>query len=268
MRLMSWNVAGIRACLKRGDLDWVADGKYDILCFQETKALESEVEIPEAIKETYPYRYWNSCTGEGGQRKGLNGTAIWSKRKALRRLDTPAFDLEGRTVVLEFGEFILVTVYTPNSQSVFSDRCKYRCQVWDHLFRAYVSELERTKPTIICGDFNVANEDKDVYKPDEWRNAAPGFLDNERNNFKALLNEGFVDAYRARHPDAERRYTFWDQKLPFLRKSNRGWRIDYFLVSKKLVGKIRGSGIRTAVTGSDHCPVTLTIETRRRLVTA
>jgi len=265
MRIICWNVAGIRACLKRGSMDFLGDGKYDIVCIQETKALESEVEISEQLRETYPFRYWNSCKGEGGQKKGLSGTAIWSKRKAMRQLPVAGFDNEGRITAVEFGEFNLVTVYTPNSQSPVSERCQFRTKVWDKNFREYVSGLNKIKPTIICGDFNVANEDIDVYKPDEWRNAVAGFLDNERNNFKALLAEGFVDAYRERHPGAERRYTFWDQKLPFLRKSNRGWRIDYFLVPQALRSRVKGSGIHSTTMGSDHCPITLTLETKRRL---
>lgn len=267
MRIVSWNVAGLRACLKRGDLDWITQGKYDMVCLQETKALESEVELPEDIVKAFPYRYWNSCNGwtkKGvGQRKGLSGTAIWSVRKGCR-LDTPAFDIEGRITAVDFGDAILVTVYTPNSQSVFSDRCAYRIKVWDGLFREYITELKEQKPTIVCGDFNVANEDRDVYKPEEWRNAAPGFLDNERINFKALLGQGFLDAYRARHPNATRRFTFWDQKLPFLRKCNRGWRIDYFLVPKDMREKVKACAIHSQQAGSDHCPITLCIETGRR----
>ena len=267
MRIVSWNVAGLRACLKRGDLDWIAQGKYDMICLQETKALESEVELPEEIAKAFPYRYWNSCNGwtkKGvGQRKGLSGTAIWSVRKGTR-LETPPFDIEGRITAVDFGDAILVTVYTPNSQSVFSERCVYRIKLWDGQFRQYVSELMKRKKTIICGDFNVANEDVDVYKPDEWRNAAPGFLDNERANFKALLAEGLLDAYRVRHPYAKRRFTFWDQKLPFLRKCNRGWRIDYFLVPAGMRDNIKACAIHSQQKGSDHCPITLSIDTGRK----
>ena len=264
MKIMCWNVAGLRACLKRGSLDWIKDGRYDMICLQETKALESEVTIPDEIAEAYPYRYWRSCQGEGGQRKGLSGTAIWSRTKARAFLPIPEFDKEGRITSVDMGEFILLTVYTPNSQSPASDRCSYRINKWDNHFRTYVATINNYKPVIICGDFNVAHHDRDVYNPEEWRNTVAGFLDNERANFQKLLDFGFVDAYRQRFPDAERRYTFWDQKLPFLRKCNRGWRIDYFLVSEKMKDKIRGSAILSQVQGSDHCPITLTIETKQK----
>lgn len=274
MRIGSWNVAGIRASLKKGALDWVMK-EYDVFCMQETKAEAHEVEaiLDEGLKEAFPHRYWRSCTGEGGQRKGLNGTAIWSKVKPIREIDPPEEDREGRVTAVEFPDFILVTVYTPNSQSLASDRLLYRVNVWDKLFREYVAGLMKVgargvpsvKPVIVCGDFNVARNDIDVYWPDQIRNMSPGFLNAERNGLELLIRTGLTDAYRHMHPDDEGAYTFWDQKLPYLRKSNRGWRIDYFFVSDDFAGRIKACRHHKEILGSDHCPLTLDIRGGRRL---
>jgi len=168
---------------------------------------------------------------------------------------------------VEFPDFILVTVYTPNSQSLASDRLLYRVNVWDKLFREYVAGLMKdgargvpsVKRVILCGDFNVARNDIDVYWPDQIRNMSPGFLNAERNGLEQLIGTGMTDAYRCMHPDAEGAYTFWDQKLPYLRKSNRGWRIDYFFVSDELAGRIKACRHHKEILGSDHCPLTLDI---------
>ena len=270
MRIGCWNVAGIRACLKKGAFDWLLEenANYDVFCMQETKAEPHQVEplLDERLKEAFPYRYWRSCTGEGGQRKGLNGTAIWSKVKPIREIDPPEergegcpLYKEGRVTAVEFPEFILVTVYTPNSQSLASDRLLYRVNVWDKLFREYVGGLMKVKPTIVCGDFNVARNDIDVYWPDQVRNMSPGFLNAERNGLELLMGKGMMDAYRWMHPDDEGAYTFWDQKLPYLRKSNRGWRIDYFFVADDLMTRIKACRHHKEILGSDHCPLTLDI---------
>ena len=271
MRIGCWNVAGIRACLKKGAFDWLRgeNANYDVFCMQETKAEPHQVEplLDEELKKMFPYRYWRSCTGEGGQRKGLNGTAIWSKVEPIREIDPPEEDREGRVTAVEFPDFILVTVYTPNSQSLASDRLLYRVNVWDKLFREYVAGLMKdgargvpsVKRVIVCGDFNVARNDIDVYWPDQVRNMSPGFLNAERNGLEQLIGTGMTDAYRCMHPDVEGAYTFWDQKLPYLRKSNRGWRIDYFFVSDELAGRIKACRHHKEILGSDHCPLTLDV---------
>ena len=243
--------------MKKGSLDWLAKGEYDVVCFQETKAEESQVQIPEALQAMYPFRYWQSTDGTT-QRKGLSGTAIWSKFEGTK-LKPPDIDAEGRVTAIEFKELILVTVYTPNSQGPTSERHLYRVGVWDDHFLEYIQTLNETKPTVVCGDLNVANEDIDVYAPEDWRNTCAGFLDAERDNFKRILDSGWFDSYREQHPGEERRYTFWDQKLPYLRKCNRGWRIDYFLVPEVFRKKVHDAAIHPTVMGSDHCPTSLEI---------
>lgn len=259
MKVLCWNVAGIRACLKRGSLDFLGEGEWDIVCFQETKAEESQVDIPAALTGMYPHRYWRSSQGVR-QRKGLSGTSIWAKNKPLREIDPPDFDVEGRTTTIEFRSWILVTVYTPNSQGPGTERHVHRVTEWDPAFREYVKSLNERKPTIICGDFNVAHRNIDVEKPLEYRNVCAGFLDDERLSFHSLLDEGWVDSFREMHPDASEAYTYWNQKIPQKRKLNRGWRIDYFLVPPKLMKRVLSSEIRPLVMGSDHCPIGLEFE--------
>ena len=263
-KVLCWNVAGIRAALRKGALDYLVDGEYDVLCFQETKAEEAQVEMPPALAAMYPHRFWRSTKGTT-QRKGLSGTTIWSKSRPVGEFDPPEADEEGRVTAVEFRTWNLVTVYTPNSQAPGAERHVHRVEVWDELFRAYVQRLNRRKPTFVCGDFNVANEDIDVYQPEEWRNEVAGFLDSERMNFKALLRSGWHDVFREAYPEREKAYTFWDQKLPYLRRCNRGWRIDYFLVPKAFRGQVKAVGVLQGVMGSDHCPITLEFDTRRRL---
>ena len=264
MKILSWNVAGIRACIKRGSLDFLKKGEWDIVCFQETKAEASEVLVPDALMELYPYRYWRSSLGIK-QRKGLSGTAIWSKTPALRELDPPEFDVEGRVTALEFKKWILVTVYTPNSQQLGCERHTYRVTEWDPGFRSYLHFLNRNKPTVVCGDFNVAHSDVDVDKPEEYRNVCAGFLDDERLNFHALTQDGWTDSFRELHPGNPECYTYWNQMIPAKRKKNRGWRIDYFLVPKAFRRRILKADIHPQIFGSDHCPISLVIELRRQL---
>ncbi len=264
MRIISWNVAGLRATLKKGGLDFLQAGEWDVVCLQETKAEESQVELPSWLAEMYPHRFWRSTMGTT-QRKGLSGTAIWSKRRPLRELAPPSADEEGRVTAVEFTFFNLVTVYTPNSQGPGTARNVYRVEVWDPMFREYVRGLNENKPTIVCGDFNVAKEDVDVWMPDVWRNEVAGFLDQERRGLKALMDLGLDDIFRDLHPGLTGAYTFWDQKLPYLRRANQGWRIDYFLVPRGYRRQVAAARVLQSMMGSDHCPITLEFEERRPL---
>ena len=260
MKILSWNVAGLRATIKKQSLDFLMkeEEDVDVVCLQETKCEESEVKLPQWIIDKFPHRYWNSTLGTT-QRKGLSGTAIWSKTSPLTRIETPEFDTEGRITALEFERFILVTVYTPNSQGIESHRFSYRVDEWDAEFLNFITTLEMVKPVVVCGDLNVAHEDKDVYKPVEWKNNSPGFYDEERENFRAILKSGYVDTLRLFNNE-ERQYTYWQQTIPVYRKRNIGWRIDYFIASKKLIRYIKSSKIRPEIMGSDHCPITCDVK--------
>jgi len=256
-RLLSWNVAGLRACIKKNALDFLKDGAFDVVCLQETKAEEHEVNLPGWMDDMYPHRFWNSTQGIT-QRKGLSGTAIWTKEAPIARVDTPEFDVEGRIVALEFKKFILVTVYTPNSQEIDTERFEFRVDTWDGMFREFISNLEQVKPVLLCGDLNVAHEDRDVHKPDEWRNKSPGFLDAERDNFRDLLAAGYLDTFRMFNQE-NKQYTYWQQTIPVYRKRNIGWRIDYFLASRRLRRYTAGAEIHPEIMGSDHCPISCTL---------
>lgn len=264
MKVLSWNVAGLRAGLRKGALDFLQAGEWDVVCVQETKCEEDQVTLPGWLAEMYPHRFWKSTKGTT-QRKGLSGTAMWSRRPVLRELAPPPEDEEGRITTVEFTFFNLVTVYTPNSQGPGTARNVYRVEKWDAMFREYVRGLNVRKPTLVCGDFNVANEDIDVHAPDRWRNEAAGFLDQERAGFKALLAAGFHDVFRERNPDLKSAYSYWDQKIPPYRKHNKGWRIDYWLVPSAYRGRVSDARVLQDVSGSDHCPVTLEFEERRPL---
>lgn len=257
MKILSWNIAGIRAALKRGSLNFLQEGENDIVCFQETKAEREEVKGLEALSEVYPFQVWHSTKGTT-QRKGLSGTAIWSKIPPLAEIPIPEFDTEGRLTAVEFPKFNLVTVYTPNSQSPNSKRFQYRVEYWDIMFRDFIVMLESTKPTIICGDFNVAHEPIDVHQPEKKEKCA-GFLLEERQNFQRHLDIGFVDTFRQFNQEPKQ-YTYWNQKIPAFRSRNIGWRIDYFLASHNLLPVIKESAIHPAITGSDHCPIRCTLD--------
>ena len=265
MKILCWNVAGLRGSFKKGAMDWLSGGTYDVICIQETKATEEEANkvMPAWVSEQYPHRFWNSCSGEfqhlGFQKKGLSGTCIWSKQPGTE-LAPPSFDKEGRTTTVDLGTFILVTVYTPNSQNPESERFRYRVREWDVNFREYIVALKSQKPVIVCGDFNVAHGDGDVYKPVEFANMVAGYMNEERDNLTKLLKAGFVDAFRTQNPDQEAAYTFWDQKLPYLRRTNRGWRIDYFFVPTDVWHRVSKCQHLPEVTGSDHCPISLDID--------
>ena len=237
MKILSWNVAGIRATIKKDHLSFLRHGEYDVVCFQETKATAEQVKVPNELKVVYPFRFWKSTMGTT-QRKGFSGTAIWSKTEPIAVLDPPAIDEEGRVTAIEFENFIVVTVYTPNSQGPDTDRHLFRVGIWDDHFRDYICELNARKPTIVCGDLNVAHQDIDIHNPDKNRNRGAGFLDDERDNFQQHLNAGFVDAFREKNEEPNN-YTYWDQRMPHLRKTNRGWRIDYFLVPISMKQQIK-----------------------------
>lgn len=265
MNIVSWNVAGLRGSFKKSALNWLQGNSYDIICLQETKCNQNEATkvMPKWITEQFQYQFWNSCNGEyqhlGFQRKGLSGTSIWSKYPG-NQLSCPEFDKEGRITTVEYDNFILVTVYTPNSQGPQSERFTYRINSWDISFIEYIEELNSSKPTIICGDFNVAFQDKDVYNPTNFRNKVAGFIDEERDNFDNILCLGYKDAFRMFYPNQEKCFTFWSQIQPQLRRTNRGWRIDYFLVPTILQQYITDCNILSNIYGSDHCPITLTIQ--------
>lgn len=265
MKILSWNVAGIRACLKKRGLDFLLAANYDIVCIQETKAEESQVELDVKFKEMYPFRYWNSSSGTT-QRKGLSGTAIWSRKEPIGEISAPSFDTEGRITALEFKNFNIVTVYTPNSQGPESERFVYRVTDWDPNFRKYITDLNKEKNTILCGDLNVAHKDMDMYNMAKYKNKAAGILDEERLEFQKHLDCGFVDAFREVCADAQH-YTYWEQKRPVMRQKNYGWRIDYFLVNEAKKKQIKGCGIIPEQRGSDHCPIWLEWKPRIRKLT-
>lgn len=238
------------------------NGEYDVICLQETKATRDEVlrdvksGIYQKLSEVYPYQFWHN-TGGVSQRKGLSGTAIWSKTSPVREIEPPTFDTEGRITCVEYPKFRLLTVYTPNSNSPKHPRAEYRAEVWDKHFRQFLKALsdDGGPPLVVCGDFNVARRDIDVYHPEKWKGQA-GLLPQERAGFESLLSDGFVDIFRVFDPNPKR-YTYWNQKIPVFRPRNIGWRIDYFLVQRPLVKFCSNPRILPEIPGSDHCPVTL-----------
>ncbi|QOX62612.1 exodeoxyribonuclease III [Anoxybacterium hadale] len=250
MKLITWNVNGLRACLGKGFLDFCKEQNPDCICIQETKMQEGQVEI---ILEGYE-QYWNSA-----EKKGYSGTAIFSKEKPISinyDINAEGHDKEGRAVTLEFPEFYLITVYTPNSQEKLA-RLDYRME-WEDAFRSYVTELDEKKPVIICGDLNVAHQEIDLKNPAANRKNA-GFSDEERAKMTELLDSGFTDTFRHLYPDATGIYTWWSYRFN-ARANNAGWRIDYFLASDRIKDKIKDVVIFDQVFGSDHCPVMLDIE--------
>lgn len=250
MRLISWNVNGLRAALAKGFLDFVKDANPDIMCIQETKMQrgQAEVDLPDYLE------YWNSA-----EKKGYSGTAIFSKIKPIN--DTYDIDItehsnEGRVITLEYDSFFLVNVYTPNSQEKLA-RLDYRMK-WEGDFLEYIKKLDIKKPVIICGDLNVAHTEIDLKNPKTNRNNA-GFSDQERDKMTKFLEAGFVDSFRHLYPEAIEKYTWWSYRFS-ARANNTGWRIDYFIVSERIKDKIIEHTIYNEVMGSDHCPVCLDIE--------
>jgi exodeoxyribonuclease III len=266
MKILSWNVAGLRAMLKKENLENLLKSEdFDIVCLQETKAEEKQVKLPEEIITKYPYRYWNSTQGTT-QRKGLSGTTIWSKTEPINRIPGPEIDEEGRIVTLEFEKFILVCIYTPNSQKMESPRFEFRTEKWDPEFRNYINSLksspinETNKSVIITGDFNVAHLDIDIHNPKVNKNKAAGFFDAERKQFQLHLESGLIDVYRHFNPDKAGAYTYWNQLNPKTRQNNKGWRIDYFLIGGNPKIILKECNMLPEIYGSDHCPIYLVLE--------
>lgn len=250
MKLVSWNVNGLRAVCGKGFAEIFADFDADFFCLQETKLQEGQISLNFDGYDSY----W--CYAD---KKGYSGTAIFTRHKPLsvaRGIGVDEHDHEGRVVTLEMEDFYLVNVYTPNSQSELA-RLPYRME-WEKDFLAYVKGLDARKPVIICGDMNVAHKEIDLANPKANR-LNPGFTDEERSCFTTLLDSGFVDTFRQLHPDATDAYSWWSYRAR-AREKNIGWRIDYFLVSQALVPRLLNSEIHPAVMGSDHCPVSITLK--------
>ncbi len=250
MKLMSWNVNGLRACMTKGFNSFLSSEAPDILCLQETKMQ------PEQADFSFPgYRlYWNSA-----EKKGYSGTALFTRTEPLSvryGLGIPEHDAEGRVITAEYPDFFLVNVYTPNSQAELA-RLDYRMR-WEDAFRAYLTSLDAAKPVVICGDMNVAHREIDLKNPKTNRRNA-GFTDEERAKMTALLDSGFTDTFRFLYPDREGVYSWWSYRFK-AREKNAGWRIDYFLVSDRMRPFVEDSRILTDVTGSDHCPVALILK--------
>lgn len=250
MRFISWNVNGLRACVKKGfeETFWALDA--DFFCLQETKLQPGQIKLDLPGYE----QFW--CSAE---KKGYSGTAIFTKHTPLsvtRNLGIPEHDTEGRVITLEYPEFFLVCVYTPNAQDGLR-RLDYRMQ-WDDDFRAHIQTLDRMKPVIVCGDMNVAHEEIDLKNP-KPNMGNPGFSNEEREKFTQLLDAGMTDTFRFLYPDLEGAYSWWSYRFN-ARANNAGWRIDYFLCSDRLRERITKAYICPEITGSDHCPVGLDLE--------
>lgn len=250
MKLISWNVNGLRACVGKGFLEFFEQEAADFFCLQETKMQ------PEQLALDLPgyYQYWNSA-----EKKGYSGTAIFSRVEPLSvtyGLPQEEHNHEGRVITLELEQFYLVTVYTPNSQSELA-RLDYRMQ-WEEDFRAYLRELDGKKPVVVCGDLNVAHAEIDLKNPKTNRRNA-GFTDEEREKMTTLLQAGFTDTFRYFYPDVTDVYSWWSYRFK-AREKNAGWRIDYFLVSNRLQPQLKDAKIYTEVQGSDHCPVSLELD--------
>lgn len=247
MRLISWNVNGLRAVVKKGFEESILGLDADMFCLQETKLQEGQIDLELPGYESY----WNYA-----EKKGYSGTAVFTRMKPLsvsRGIGIEEHDTEGRVLCLEFEEFYLVCVYTPNSQDGLK-RLDYRME-WEDAFRAYLLALDAVKPVVICGDLNVAHKEIDLKNPKNNRKNA-GFTDEERNKFTELLEAGFTDTFRHLYPDLEEAYSWWSYRFQ-AREKGIGWRIDYFLVSNRLRENIAEAFISSDIYGSDHCPVGL-----------
>jgi exodeoxyribonuclease-3 len=249
MKLVSWNVNGLRACLNKGFTDFFTTIDADVFCVQETKMQENQVEIDFAGYE----KYWNYAV-----KKGYSGTAVFTRMKPLSvayGMNNEEHDQEGRLITLEFAEFFLVNVYTPNSQRELL-RLDYRMK-WEDDFRAYLQQLDKKKPVVVCGDINVAHQEIDLKNPKSNKRNA-GFTDEERGKLTELLKAGFADSFRYLYPDKENAYTWWSYMMG-ARGRNIGWRIDYFLISDRLKPFVKDATIYPEIMGSDHCPIGLEI---------
>ena len=244
MKFISWNVNGLRACLEKGFADFFASQNADFYCIQETKMQEGQADF---APEGY-YQYWNSA-----EKKGYSGTAVFTRHKPLSvtyGLGIPEHDTEGRVITLEYEDFYLLCVYTPNSKRELL-RLSYRME-WEDALRAYMMELDKKKPIIYCGDLNVAHEEIDIKNP-KTNHFSAGFSDEERAKFTELLASGFTDTFRALYPDKVE-YSWWSY-MYHAREKNVGWRIDYFVVSNRLFPRVKDSFVLGDVMGSDHCPI-------------
>ena len=250
MRLISWNVNGLRACVQKGFLDFFRNADADCFCLQETKLQPGQIDLDLPGYE----QHWYSA-----EKKGYSGTALFTRQQPLNvtnGIGVPDLDNEGRVITAEYPAFFLVTCYTPNAQRGLA-RLDHRMR-WDEAFRAYLTELDQRKPVIVCGDLNVAHKEIDLKNPGSNRGNA-GFSDEERESFTKLLEAGFTDTFRFRNPDAVGCYTWWSYMYK-ARQNNAGWRIDYFLVSDRLRDKINATPIYHEILGSDHCPIGLEID--------
>lgn len=249
-KLISWNVNGLRSCMGKGFMDFFDSVDADIFCLQEIKLSEGQIEWN---KENY-YSYWNYA-----EKKGYSGTAVFSKEKPLSvkyGIGIDEHDHEGRVITLEFENFYMVTVYTPNSQRELT-RLEYRMKLEDD-FRNFLNDLRKNKPVVVTGDMNVAHKEIDLKNPKTNRKNA-GFTDEERQKMTELLDSGFIDTFRYFYPDVEQKYSWWSYMFKS-REKNAGWRIDYFLASKELEDRLISAEIHDKVLGSDHCPIELVID--------
>ena len=249
MKLISWNVNGLRACMTKGFQDFFREIDSDFFCLQEIKLSEGQIEF---APEGY-YSYWNYA-----EKKGYSGTAIFTKKEPVSvtyGIGIDVHDHEGRVITLEYPDYYMITVYTPNSQNELA-RLDYRMQ-WEDDFREYLTALRKDKPVIVCGDMNVAHNEIDLKNPKTNRKNA-GFTDEEREKMTELLQAGFVDTFRYFYPNKEQIYSWWSYRFK-AREKNAGWRIDYFLVSEDIKDKLVDAKIHTEIYGSDHCPVELDV---------
>ncbi|MDO4332644.1 MAG: exodeoxyribonuclease III [Eubacteriales bacterium] len=247
MKFISWNVNGLRACVTKGFMDFFKEADADIFCLQETKLQPGQIEL----ELPGYYQYWNSA-----EKKGYSGTAVFTKQEPLSvayGIGIEEHDHEGRVITLEFPEYYVITVYTPNSQRELT-RLDYRMR-WEDAFLSYLKKLEEKKPVIFCGDLNVAHKEIDLKNPKTNRKNA-GFTDEERAKMTALLDKGFIDTFRYFYPDQTGIYSWWSYQFQ-ARAKNAGWRIDYFIVSECLKDRLEDAKIYTDILGSDHCPVGL-----------
>lgn len=247
MKLISWNVNGLRACMNKGFKEYFDTADADFFCLQEIKLSEGQIEF---VPDGY-HAYWNYA-----EKKGYSGTAIFTKEEPAAvtyGIGIDEHDHEGRVITLEYPDFYMVTVYTPNSQNELA-RLDYRMK-WEDDFRTFLTELKAKKSVVVCGDMNVAHKEIDLKNPKTNRRNA-GFTDEERAKMTALLDAGFIDTFRYFYPDAERIYSWWSYRFK-AREKNAGWRIDYFLVSEDMKDRLKGAAIHTDIMGSDHCPVEL-----------
>lgn len=250
IKMISWNVNGLRACVGKGFLDFFKETDADIFCLQETKLQQGQIDL-----ELPGYhQYWNYA-----EKKGYSGTAMFTKEEPVSvayGIGIEEHDREGRVITAEFPEYYVITCYTPNSQNELA-RLDYRME-WEDAWRSYLKGLEQKKPVIFCGDLNVAHTEIDLKNPKTNRNNA-GFTDQERNKFTELLNAGFVDTFRYFYPEQEGAYSWWSYRFK-AREKNAGWRIDYFCVSESLKDRLESALIHADIFGSDHCPVELDLK--------